>query len=200
MRPSTLKGSKTAVAPYCSISTAQSEPLSTLNVQLGQKPLNAPLFKYQNRFRLIRSSLNARLGSCSSLDPPYDCVVFNFPHVGLGLKDQVATPAPNCAPCDTQNNRWPPQAQRQPAPTHPHIHTPPQIPSPPNTRAHTQARAHTHTQISQSAAIYRRVALSWAALRRRDNIAASQALNKAISGVRDADVLRVVLRRRTTSR
>ena len=29
------------------------------------------------------------LGDCERLDAPYDCVVFNFPHVGAGIKDQL---------------------------------------------------------------------------------------------------------------
>ena len=30
-----------------------------------------------------------RLNRCAELDPPYDHVVFNFPHCGLGIKDKV---------------------------------------------------------------------------------------------------------------
>jgi hypothetical protein len=33
--------------------------------------------------------MSFRLEECKKLDPPYDLVIFNFPHVGLGIKDQV---------------------------------------------------------------------------------------------------------------
>jgi hypothetical protein len=40
-------------------------------------------------FRLMEFWVFSRLEECKNLDPPYDLVIFNFPHVGLGIKDQV---------------------------------------------------------------------------------------------------------------